>query len=434
MKNILNLGNVCSLETILFNSPDSNKPISRSINLYRKLNILMKNFNPKNLKTYFLTMVSLIKIFFLIKKKIIKNKQIKVLMFYFPLKSYNENIINLENILKKNKNLLILLIYNKYSKDELLKQKNSYLLDFGYLRFVPFSNIFLNKIDLFISAYATYVFPPNSKNIFINHDIADTPMVNEEIEKKLFLFFFSKIHFIFLSSDIVIKDFIKKIKFYFAETKFKSPKLINTGYLKLDHVRRKLELINNKKDSILLAPTSSSMLKNLNMSNDLINVIDNLLNKTKNKIIFRPHPLDLTKKGNINYVTNIVNKFKNYKNFKVDLSNSYLNSYSKARFLVTDFSGTAYTFAFSTLRPVIFYSKNEENLIKTKYKNLLYFRDRQQIGYISKNIPHFIKLVNKFNLTNKEMERKIFILRKKRIKYLNKSLKKTRDEILKILK
>ena len=394
----------------------------------------MKYFNLKNLKIYFITMLSLAKIYFLIKKKHRKNRKLKVLIFYFPLKAYNDNIIELVNILKKNKNLLVLQIYNKYSVHELLKRKNSYLLDFGYLRFVPFSNIFLNKIDLFISAYGTYVFPPNSKNIFINHDIADTPMVNEEIEKKLFLFFFSKIHFIFLPSDIVIKDFIKKIKFYFAETKFKSPKLINTGYLKLDHVRRKLELINNKKDSILLAPTSSSMLKNLNMSNDLINVIDNLLNKTKNKIIFRPHPLDLTKKGNINYVTNIVNKFKNYKNFKVDLSISYLKSYSKAKLLVTDFSGTAYTFAFSTLRPVIFYSKNEAKLKKTEYNNLLYFRERRQIGYVSKNISHFVNLINKFSLSNKKMESKIFSLRRKRIKYLDKSVKKTRNEILKILK
>jgi hypothetical protein len=258
-------------------------------------------------------------------------------------------------------------------------------------------------------------------------------MVNKKVEKKLFLAF-SKIHFIFLSSDIVIEDFIKKFNLFFTKTKFRTPKLINTGYLKLDHIRRELDLINNKKDSILLAPTSSIMLKNLNISNDLIKIIDNLLNETKNKIIFRPHPLDLTKKGNINYVANIVNKFKDCKNFSVDLSSSYLKSYSKAKLLVTDFSGTAYTFAFSTLRPVIFYSKNEAKLKKTEYNNLLYFRERQQIGYVSKNIPHFIKLINKFGLSNKKMESKIFSLRRKRIKYLDKSLKKTRNEILKILK
>jgi hypothetical protein len=227
---------------------------------------------------------------------------------------------------------------------------------------------------------------------------------------------------------------MKRFNLFFTKTKFRTPKLINTGYLKLDHVRKKLNLISNKKDSILLAPTINIMMKYLNISNDLIKIIESLLNETKNKIIFRPHPLDLTKRGNINYVTNIVNKFKDYKNFSVDLSSSYLKSYSKAKLLVTDFSGTAYTFAFSTLRPVIFYSKNEENLKKTKYKNLLYFRERRQIGYVSKSIPQFINLVNKFNLTNKEVKRKIFILRKKRIKYLDKSLNKTSNEILKILK
>ena len=354
-------------------------------------------------------------------------------MFYFPVKAYNENIIELANLLKKNKNLLVLLIRNKHSSHDLLKQKNSYLLDFGYLRFIPFSKIFLNQINLFISAYLTYIFPPHSKNIYISHDITDMAMVNKKVEKKLFLAF-SKIHFIFLSSDIVIEDFIKKFNLFFTKTKFRTPKLINTGYLKLDHIRRELDLINNKKDSILLAPTSSIMLKNLNISNDLIKIIDNLLNETKNKIIFRPHPLDLTKKGNINYVANIVNKFKDCKNFSVDLSSSYLKSYSKAKLLVTDFSGTAYTFAFSTLRPVIFCSKNEAKLKKTEYNNLLYFRERQQIGYVSKNIPHFIKLINKFGLSNKKMESKIFSLRRKRIKYLDKSLKKTRNEILKILK
>ena len=213
----------------------------------------------------------------------------------------------------------------------------------------------------------------------------------------------------------------------------KAPKIINTGYLKLDHVRRKLDLINNKKDSILLAPTGNHMLKNFNISNDLLNIIDNLLNKTKNKIIFRPHPFDLTKKGNINYVNKIADKFKDYKNFTIDLSISYLKSYSKAKLLITDFSGTAYTFAFSTLSPIIFYSRNEEKFKKTKYSNLSYFKDRLRVGYISKDVAHLTNLINQSNLINKKMRNKIVSLRKKRIKYLDKSLKKTHDEILDIL-
>ena len=394
----------------------------------------MKYISLENLKIYVKTIISLIKIFFLIKKKIKKNKKTKVLLFYFPVKAYNENIIELVNILKKNINLLVLVICNKHSSNQLLKQKNSYLLDLGYLKFFPFSNIFLNKIDLFISGYATYVFPPNSKNIFISHDIADTPMVtSKEIERKLFLAFFSRIHFIFLPSSSTVKYFLNKFKLLFADKKLKAPKTINTGYLKLDHVRRKLISVNNKKDSILICPTGSHMLKAFNISNDLINIIDNLLNKTKNKIIFRPHPLDLTAKGNIDYVKKIVDKFRDNKKFAIDLSNSYLKSYSKAKILVTDFSGTAYTFAFATLCPIIFYSKNEEKLKKTKYSNLTYFKDRLNVGHISKDITHLTNLINNSDLINKKMKNKIFSLRKKRINYLDKSLKKTRDEILDIL-
>ena len=378
-------------------------------------------------------MLSLVKIYFLIKKKYRKNRKLKVLIFYFPLKAYNENLIELINILKKNTNLLVLLIHNKYSEYALVKQKHSYLLDFGFLSFIPFSNSFLSRIDLFISAYAVYIFPPNSKIIYISHDIADAHMVNKEIEKKIFLSFFSKIHFIFLPTNTTVKYFLKKIQLFLVNKKLKAPKIINTGYLKLDHVRRKLDLINNKKDSILLAPTGNHMLKNFNISNDLLSIIDNLLNKTKNKIIFRPHPFDLTKKGNINYVNKIADKFKGYKNFTIDLSISYLKSYSKAKLLITDFSGTAYTFAFSTLSPIIFYSRNEEKFKKTKYSNLSYFKDRLRIGYISKDVAHLTNLINKSNLINKKMKNKIISLRKKRIKYLDKSLKKTHDEILDIL-
>jgi hypothetical protein len=65
---------------------------------------------------------------------------------------------------------------------------------------------------------------------------------------------------------------------------------------------------------------------------------------------------------------------------------------------------------------------------------LAYFKDRLQIGHISKDVARLTKLINKSNLVNKKMKNKIFSLRKKRIKYLDKSLKKTSDEILEILK
>ena len=176
----------------------------------------MKFLNIRNLESYILTFFNLLKIYLIINRRFKNNKKLKFILFYFPVKSYQENILDLVKKMKKNKNIFIFLIYNKYSSSEISKQKNSLLIDFDYLRFVPFSNIFLNKINLFISNYIAYIYPPKSTNIYISHDITDIQMVNNEIEKKLFSALL-KIDYIFLSSDIVVKDYIKKFKLFYKK-------------------------------------------------------------------------------------------------------------------------------------------------------------------------------------------------------------------------
>jgi len=231
-----------------------------------------------------------------------------------------------------------------------------------------------------------------------------------------------------------VKYFKKKIIYYFKDQNFKSPKLINTGYLKLDHVKKKLNLFKNKRDSILIAPIANSYKKEHNISTDLEEIIDNLLKFTKEKIIYRPHPIDLSKNGDNNFVEEIITKFDKNKNFLIDSSKSYLNSYSKAKFLITDFSGTAFTFAYSTLCPVIFYSKNKKKLNITELVSSTYFKDRLKVGYIANNVTQILPIVKKISLTKSKLKIKIFNLRKKRIKYLNQSLNKTYKEIINIIK
>ena len=393
----------------------------------------MKFLNIRNLESYILTFFNLLKIYLIINRRFKNNKKLKFILFYFPVKTYQENILDLVKKMKKNKNIFIFLIYNKYSSSGISKQKNSLLIDFGYLRFVPFSNIFLNKINLFISNDVAYIYPPKSTNIYISHDITDIQMVNKEMEKKVFSAFL-KIDYIFLSSDIVVKYFIKKFKLFFKKKKLRTPKLINTGYLKLDHVKKKLNLFKNKRDSIVIAPTARFYKKEHNISTDLENIIDNLLKFTKEKIIYRPHPVDLTKKGDNNFVEGIINKFNKNKNFSADLSKSYLNSYSKAKFLITDFSSTAFTFAYSTLCPVVFYSKNEKKLNITELVSSAYYKDRLKVGYITNNVIQILTIIKKISLTKSKLRIKIINLRKKRIKYLNQSLNKTYKEITNIIK
>ena len=372
------------------------------------------------------TILSLIKI----SLKIRNNKK-KTIFFYFPVKAYYKNIIDISERLKKRGNLNLFLIYNKSSYDILKNNKNSYFLDINYLKFIPFSNFFLKRVNLFISSYVNYVFLPKAKNIYICHDIADSPMVNSNLEKKIFLSL-GKLHYIFLSSSTVVEYFRRKF-LQFGHNVNDIPALINTGYLKLDKVMKELKKIKNTKSHILLAPTFSVQMKNYNMSGKLDIIIDNILH-TGEKIIFRPHPLDLTPRGKHKDIKKIVEKYKNNSNFFYDDSYSYMDSYSKAKMLITDFSGTAYTFAYSTLRPVVFFSKNENKFSKTKIADLFYYQDRLSVGLVCQNIKQLLNSIAKINEKKDYNKNKIFNLRKKRIKYVNRSLDQTIMQILKICK
>ena len=196
---------------------------------------------------------------------------------------------------------------------------------------------------------------------------------------------------------------------------------------------KELRRIKNTKNHILLAPTFSRQMKSYNMSSKLDVIINNILKKGE-KVIFRPHPLDLTLKGNFKKIKKIVEKYENNSNFFYDNSHSYMDSYSRAKMLITDFSGTAYTFAYSTLRPVIFFSKNENKFAKTKIVDLFYYKDRALVGLVSQNINQLLNSIAKINKRKEYNKNKIFNLRKKRIKYVKVSLDQTIMQILKICK
>ena len=133
----------------------------------------MKFLNIKNLATYLSTFLNILKIYFITNKKLRNNNKSKFIFFYFPVKAYQENILELANKLKKNKNIFVFLIYNKLSSLGMNDQKNSFLLDLRYLRFIPFSDILLQNIHLFLSNYVAYIFPPNSKNIYISLQVSE---------------------------------------------------------------------------------------------------------------------------------------------------------------------------------------------------------------------------------------------------------------------
>ena len=61
--------------------------------------------------------------------------------------------------------------------------------------------------------------------------------------------------------------------------------------------------------------------------------------------------------------------------------------------MITDISGTAYTYAFLTENPVIFFSPNDINLVKDKYAELNYIKDRSKVGVVLKDLKGLIRVI-----------------------------------------
>ncbi len=371
--------------------------------------------NISKLLRFFLSIKSIMFINLLITFKKIFNQDLKIIFFYFPVKSYQNNILELIDEIRKEKNLEVILAYNKGSSKEVKNYDKAFFLNLGYLKYIQ-------NIDIFLSSYIVYEFPNSLNKIYINHDIYDAPWVNPEIEKKL-INILVRYDYVFLSSDISISDLKKKIN---QHPDIKSNKnkisLINTGYLKLDHVYQNLKKNNSAEESILLAPTLSSLLTDYNLDKFVDSIIEEILKNDKFKLIYRPHPGDLINKEKKLVIKNIYEKYRNQSNFSLDDNSSYLDSYKKSKILITDFSGTAYTYAFSKLRPVIFFSKNEKKLIKSELNELFYFKDRGTVGKIIQNIDRLNEEIFSIEKLINYYSTEIDLLRSKRIKFFKMSI------------
>ena len=91
--------------------------------------------------------------------------------------------------------------------------------------------------------------------------------------------------------------------------------------------------------------------------------------------------------------------------------------------MLTDLSTIAYTYSFSSLKPVLFFNKNFLGLSKQQFFNSYFFKDRKIIGKVIKNPKDIVRYMNKLNLKLTIYKKKIFKLRKKRIKYFGISEK-----------
>lgn len=213
---------------------------------------------------------------------------------------------------------------------------------------------------------------------------------------------FEGLDYILCAGPHQIHDFQRWAKQF---STFTGKVLIPAGYPKLDLLLKKSTgSISNQqlnKRTIVYAPTLvhsvNEKLASLRKSGQMI--VSTLLSLGYH-VIFRPHPASLNDQDRF-LIAEIIKTHENNSNFEFDNSKDYFLAYSRADALVTDLSGTGFTFSFAFAKPSIFYVEKEE-----AERNLegVQFQEREKIGCVVRSIENLVASLNKLNFEEKSQE------------------------------
>jgi hypothetical protein len=173
--------------------------------------------------------------------------------------------------------------------------------------------------------------------------------------------------------------------------------LLPLGYPKLDlalEERRALPHPGNGKTTaswVVYAPTyvypinqPLTTLRNYGES-----IIDALIARGR-AVMFRPHPLNLVDE-NKDVIQRICDKYAANPRFRLDSSKSYVESFSQCSLMVTDVSGTGFTFAFTFARPAIFFAPNPE---AERGMRGIQFEARGRLGGVVRTVSELVQRVD----------------------------------------
>jgi hypothetical protein len=346
-----------------------------------------------------------------------------LLIFFSLIYCFFLNLIFLFNkIFLKKKNIIFFYSRKKLVKnsffyiEDLFKHLNKdisifYIVDCFFFRkkyFIILQNFFsyIYFADIFISNYLSENVINSNLRIYIHHDIYDTPVVSRNYEKYLVKVLFNY-NYIFIPSKSSKKVFLNLINKYKKKSHLvfkiiKYPKIEFFYKKKLNH--------HKTKKIIIIAPTNIHSFK-ISLMNNLESLTAYLLKFTDYKIAFRPHPSNI---GDLK-INTYINKFIDNNRFIYDTSENYQKIYSESKFMITDLSGTAYTYALIFKKPVIFFiPDNFSSILKSDFDlNSDYFLDMKYIGAKVNNFASINKFLKQY------LNEDIFI---KKINYLKHRL------------
>jgi len=169
-------------------------------------------------------------------------------------------------------------------------------------------------------------------------------------------------------------------------------RLIPAGYPKLDlmlasHSTKRRPTDPPSRSTVIYAPTHitepNERLASIRHYGEAI--INALLAKGY-RVIFRPHGGSLLDQDRA-VIDRICQVHTNNPSFSLDTAEEYIESYSLADLMVTDVSGTGFTFSFAFGRPTIFFAPNTE---AERGLSGIQFECRHRIGAVVRSIDEMI--------------------------------------------
>ena len=214
------------------------------------------------------------------------------------------------------------------------------------------------------------------KYIFVPHNILSTHMVFRKGAFDAFDVFFC-------SGPYHYKEIRESENKY----KTKRKKLLKFGYSRLDKIiardcSKKNNLNNDNKIKILIAPSWG---KNGLFETGAIKLVE-ILRKNDYQVTLRPHPDTI--KYNQKCIRNLLENFKSDKKVIYSPTISSIESYFENDLMISDWSGSAFEFAFGTLKPVIFIDLPK----KVNNKQYVYFKSKPIEIELRKKIGKVVKL------------------------------------------
>ncbi len=341
----------------------------------------------------------------------------KTLAVFYPSKAYRENLGSedlYERIRSQGYNVIFL--FGVIRGDEFEKRPFSYYAGHDIIGH-------FNFIDAFIFPTLMPGLPFDAKKILFVHDIYDSPKgvaenpstpSNDDKPQRVPPLL-DELDYTFLPCRALMPSSNK-----LSLIRQKPLCRIPGGYIKLDKNIQYFKSIQTPTDSIIFAPTVhwDHFYDYVAVPKHGCDIVGALLDQFKEyKIIFRPHPHTVDTPE----VKKVAEAFKDHPQFEFDTNASfYMKNYARSQLMVTDMSGTAFTYAFTTSRPVVFFS-HKDDTVENVFGDIQYFTDREKIGYVATNTQELCEKVS-YILSNKvELQQKIGDFREETIYNLGKT-------------